>query len=102
MVTEMAGQRLDEIQSSMFARAKDRLKTQTLLQILTNNSNQQSNLRAALSEHWCGSQACEIKVKEETGSDIRLIPFDEQIDAGSKCVVCGSNATQIAYFARAY
>ena len=30
---------------------------------------------------WCGSQECEVKVKEETGSDIRLIPFDEHVES---------------------
>ena len=102
-VTEMASQRLEEIQSSLFAKAKDRLKTQTSI------AGSYEELRQTIESTggfvragWCGSQKCEIKVKDETGSDIRLIPFDEQIDTNSKCVVCGSNATQIAYFARAY
>ncbi len=103
MVTEMASQRLDEIQSSMFAKAKDRLKAQTSVadsyeQLKRTIESVGGFVRAG----WCGSQECEIKVKEETGSDIRLIPFDEHVDAESKCVVCGSHATQVAYFARAY
>jgi prolyl-tRNA synthetase len=102
-VAELASQKLDEIQSSMFAKARDRLKAQTFaaksyaeLKRIVDSSG--GFVRAG----WCGSQDCEIKVKEESGSDIRLIPFDEKIDVGSKCVVCGKNATQIAYFAKAY
>ncbi len=33
---------------------------------------------------WCGSLDCEVKVKDETGADIRFIPFDEKPAVGSK------------------
>ena len=27
---------------------------------------------------WCGDEKCELKIKEETGSDIRVIPFKQK------------------------
>ncbi len=101
-IAETAKQKLDEIQTFLFASAKKRLDEEI------SEVNSYSELKEKMEKGgfaksgWCGSSECEIKVKEETGSDIRLIPFDEIPEEGSKCMVCGRNATQIAYFARAY
>ncbi len=51
---------------------------------------------------WCGSAACEAKVKDETKATIRCIPFDATPDAGP-CVVCGAASPgKRAVFARSY
>ncbi|MGH9993339.1 MAG: proline--tRNA ligase [Nitrososphaera sp.] len=50
---------------------------------------------------WCGRPECEDKVKEETGADIRVIPF-EQDEKPDKCIVCGQESHKVAMFARAY
>jgi prolyl-tRNA synthetase len=50
--------------------------------------------------HWCGTPACEAKVKEETKATIRCIPLDRS-DTG-RCFVCGAGSNRPAYFARAY
>ncbi len=50
---------------------------------------------------WCGSAECEAKVKEDTKASTRNIPL-EQPGGGGKCVVCGKDADQKVYFARAY
>jgi prolyl-tRNA synthetase len=50
---------------------------------------------------WCGSAACEKKVKEETGATSRNIPFTPQT-VHSTCVVCGESAKHQVVFARAY
>ncbi|BAJ63094.1 MULTISPECIES: proline--tRNA ligase [Anaerolinea] len=50
---------------------------------------------------WCGSAACEAKVKEDTKATTRCIPLDQPGGAG-RCVVCGEPATEKVYFARAY
>jgi len=50
---------------------------------------------------WCGSAACETKVKDDTKATIRLIPLEDgDTDAG--CIVCGMKGGKRAYFARAY
>ncbi len=50
---------------------------------------------------WCGSAECEAKVKEDTKATTRCIPF-EQPEGSGKCIVCGREAQQKVYFARAY
>lgn len=50
---------------------------------------------------WCGDSACEARIKEETKATSRNIP-DEQPGGHGKCIYCGKDATEKAYFARAY
>ena len=52
---------------------------------------------------WCGDEACEDKIKEETMSTIRVIPFgmEHGAEKGS-CVCCGKPADTLAVFARSY
>ena len=50
---------------------------------------------------WCGSAACEDKVKEDTKATTRCIPFDQPNEGGT-CVVCANPAEKDVIFARAY
>ena len=50
---------------------------------------------------WCGREDCENRIKEETGADIRLLPFDQK-DKPAKCIYCGQESKKAAIFARAY
>ncbi len=58
--------------------------------------------------HWCGSGACEEKIKEETRATMRCIPLDQAEvlghDGGGSgtCVYCAQPAKDRAIFARAY
>jgi prolyl-tRNA synthetase len=52
--------------------------------------------------YWCGDDACEAKIKEDTKATNRNIPLD-QGDAGpGVCIVCGDPAEKWSYWARAY
>ncbi len=51
--------------------------------------------------YWCGDAGCETKIKEDTKATTRCIPL-EQDHAEGKCIVCGKNAKEKAYFAKAY
>ncbi len=51
--------------------------------------------------HWCGKDACEAKVKEETKATIRCVPFD-QIKESGKCISCGGPSGGRVIFARSY
>jgi len=51
--------------------------------------------------HWCESDACEERVKNELKATIRCIPSGREKEAG-KCVVCGSPSEGRVIFARAY
>ena len=50
---------------------------------------------------WCGDQACEDAIKEETGATTRCMPF-EQEHISDTCVYCGKEAKKMVYFGRAY
>ncbi|MBQ8392044.1 MAG: proline--tRNA ligase [Clostridia bacterium] len=50
---------------------------------------------------WCGDEACENKIKEDTGATARCMPF-EQENLGTKCVCCGKEAKKMVYWGRAY
>ncbi len=50
---------------------------------------------------WCGDQACEDKIKEDTAATSRCIPLEgEAID--DVCVCCGKPAKKLVYWGRAY
>ncbi|AFU58854.1 proline--tRNA ligase [Candidatus Nitrososphaera gargensis Ga9.2] len=50
---------------------------------------------------WCGQEECEEKIKQDTGADIRVLPFDQK-DRPGKCIYCGQDSKKAAIFARAY
>jgi prolyl-tRNA synthetase len=50
---------------------------------------------------WCGDAACEAKVKEDTRATTRCIPLDQPGGHG-RCIVCGKEASEKVYFAKAY
>jgi len=50
---------------------------------------------------WCGDEACENKIKEDTGATARCMPF-EQEDLSETCVCCGKKAKKMVYWGRAY
>jgi len=54
-----------------------------------------------LRSFWCGKEQCEEKIKEETGADIRVIPFDAD-DSSGKCVYCSNQSEFKVIFARGY
>jgi prolyl-tRNA synthetase len=56
---------------------------------------------AFLYSPWCGQQKCEETIKEVTGADIRVIPFDAK-NSDSKCIVCKNPSITSAIFARSY
>ena len=50
---------------------------------------------------WCGDEACENAIKEETGATTRCMPF-EQENLSETCVYCGKPAKKMVYFGKAY
>jgi prolyl-tRNA synthetase len=51
---------------------------------------------------WCGDQACEDKIKEDTAATSRCIPFGDHKAISDKCVCCGRPAKKLVYWGRAY
>lgn len=50
---------------------------------------------------WCGDQACEDKIKEDTTATSRCMPF-EQESISDVCVCCGKPAKKLVYWGKAY
>jgi prolyl-tRNA synthetase len=56
-----------------------------------------------ISTSWCGAEQCEAKIKDETGADIRVIPFDRQESNSSQtCIYCGKPSKKMVVIARGY
>ncbi len=93
---------LEDVQDNLFKKAKQFLDEHT-----TSVSDYEQFKRIISADGgfvkacWCSDSSCEQKIKEETGATIRVLPFEKET-VFSKCVYCGKNADQIAYFARAY
>jgi prolyl-tRNA synthetase len=96
---------LNEIQTNLLLRTKEILKQHL------SKTNSYDSFKSILDSKggfiytgWCGDQSCETRVKEETGADLRVLPFEgqEQVDSLPSCVYCGRPASKIAIFARAY
>ena len=50
---------------------------------------------------WCGSQECELAMKEKAGVSSRCMPLEQSGTTG-KCVVCGKDCTTDIYWGVAY
>ena len=93
---------LEDIQSNMFKKASDNLKTHTY----TASSPQQvkeivENGGGFIKTMWCGCDQCEVDMKELAGVSSRCIPF-EQENLGNTCAVCGKPAEKMVVWGIAY
>lgn len=95
-------QLLEETHKEMLERAK-RFRDESMTDVDTLDE-----FKAFLNERrgfayagWCGSDACEAQVKEETGATSRNIPFHPPVQK-SRCLVCGDDAKHTVVFGRAY
>ena len=92
---------LTGIQAGMFARAKE------ILDEKTHDITEYGSLLSMIADggffrmRWCGSPKCEEAIKEETGAEIRVVPFDGQ-DSSGDCVYCGGPGKCTALFGRGY
>lgn len=93
---------LDGFQKELFQIAKKRLDTNIFLEDEFGRFKERLDAEGGFYQmHWCGSEDCETKVKEETKATIRCIPFD-QIREKGKCICCQSPSEGRALFGRGY
>ena len=92
---------LADIQANLFAVAKKRLDDRT------RDCDRFEDYKANVGNggffriHWCGGNACETRIQEETKSTIRCIPFDAPDEDGA-CIVCGKPSKRRVIAAQAY
>ena len=93
---------LDDIQKSLYEKALANREAHTY------TATSLDEMKSILAEHtgfiksmWCGDQACEEKIKEETGMPSRCIPFEQEHIADT-CPVCGKKADKMVVWGIAY
>ncbi len=101
-VNEILAQVLEEMQKDMYDRAKAHLEANTHVartweEFQTILNEKQGFIRSM----WCGDQACEEAIKEETGATTRCMPF-RQTRHSEVCVHCGKPARAEVFFGKAY
>ena len=93
---------LESIQDDMLEAARVHRDTHTYVardyQEFVKTINEKPGFIKAM---WCGDQACEDRIKEETAATSRCIPF-EQEQISDVCVCCGRPAKKMVYWGRAY
>jgi len=101
---------LDEIQQNLFERAISLRKensvkiddTSKFKEFFTPENPKKPEIHGGFAlSHWCGSDECESRIKEDLSVTIRCIPFDIENEKG-KCVYCGRPSTNRVVFAKAY
>ncbi len=93
---------LEEIQNNLFDNAKQLqnefiTKVEDFVEFKKTIKNKGGFLRA----NWCLESKCENEVKEETGADIRVIPFRNE-DVFGPCIYCKKEGKKVVYFAKSY
>jgi len=93
---------LETMQADMLERARSHRETHTYdvttyEEFVETVNNKPGFVRAM----WCGDQACEDKIKEDTTATSRCMPFEQQ-NISDKCVCCGRPARKLVYWGKAY
>ena len=100
-LTEAVGEILDEIQGNMLATATA-FRDANIHEAKDYEALKEIVRSGWARAHWCGDDACEAKIKEDTKATSRCIPLDQQGEGSGACVVCGEPAEEWSYWARAY
>jgi prolyl-tRNA synthetase len=92
---------LDDIQKNLYNNAKSFLNERTKIVSDFEQFKKELENGMFLYSPWCGEQKCEETVKETTGADIRVIPFDDK-RSNLPCVICKNPSKIDVIFARGY
>ncbi len=92
---------LDEIQTKMLENSRKEARLNTIDISDYSEFKEKIGKGGFFNAYWCGRQECEDKIKEETGAEIRVIPFNKE-DKSGKCIYCNDQSTTIPIFARGY
>ena len=83
---------LDNIQQNLFNRAKERKEKLTYATDDIGEFEHIMNTQPGFIESsWCGSEECELKMKEIRGTKSRCV-LDKPVCEHDKCIVCGKEA----------
>ena len=100
-LTEKTLSELKNIQKEMFDAAKKILDERVVRVSEYQQFKKELENGKMIDCSWCGNQTCEDKIKEETGADLRVIPFDGT-QKSETCIYCKNSGTTNALFAKGY
>ncbi|SDH19528.1 prolyl-tRNA synthetase [Planococcus glaciei] len=99
--TELA-RLLEDIQKNLYDKAlQHRIKKTHAVKTMEQFKDMLAKEGGFIEAMWCGKQACEDRIKEETQATSRCIPF-EQERLSETCVCCGEGAEQLVIWAKSY
>ena len=96
------GETLETMQNDMLARAKAHLESH-IYEAKTYDEFKDTiaNKPGFVKMMWCGDEACELKIKEDTTATSRCMPFKQEMIT-EICPVCGKPAKAMVYWGKAY
>lgn len=95
-------EQLDVFAKSIYRKAKENLENNTVKATSIEEMKKALEGRARfVKAMWCGDEACENAIKEQTGMPSRCIPF-EQEHISDVCPVCGKPAKHMVVFGISY
>ncbi|MGG0665140.1 proline--tRNA ligase [Viridibacillus arvi] len=93
---------LEAIQNDLYNKALNHREENTFsVQTFDAFKAQLEEKQGFIKAMWCGDQACEDKIKEETGATSRCMPF-EQERISEVCICCSKPAEKMVVWAKAY
>ena len=93
---------LDTIQKDMLERARAHREAHTYTALNYDEfKDTAANKAGFIKAMWCGDQACEDKIKEDTTCTSRCMPFAQE-KLSDVCVCCGKPAKAMVYWGKAY
>lgn len=103
---------LSNVQNAMLQKAKQAADAMTFDANDYDDFKQQCASGGFVRAAWCGRVECEDEIKEETGAEIRVIPFESDYlqndddfahpSLDIKCLKCKNQGLSIPIFARGY
>ena len=101
-IEETVAKLLEDIQNNLFNKALEHRNEHTYTATDYDSFKEIVETKPGfVKSMWCGDEACENKIKEDTGATARCMPF-EQENLGETCVCCGKKAKTMVYWGRAY
>jgi len=96
------GEILDTMQKEMLERARNHREAHTYQATSYEEFKEILDSKPGfVKAMWCGDEACENKIKEDTTATSRCMPF-EQEEISNKCICCGKEAKKLVYWGKAY
>ena len=101
-IEETVAKLLDDIQNSLFEKALKHREENTFSATTYDEFKEVVDSKGGfIKAMWCGDEACENKIKEDTGASSRCMPFEGE-NISDKCVCCGKEAKKLVYWGKAY